>query len=338
MRKTVAMIAAVVVAVLAVVSARALASPIAWAAAAVLVVATAAAVATLSLTPAAQRVVVALGAILGLGAIALAVVEFGVRGYRTSTSAPLLGLVAGIAGLLVVLGVAAARSAPTPTALWTGAAVIAALGLVAGVVVTTTVPYLPLSRNVTRVTATNATTVTLDAPDGVTDGDVLVAQVYRAGAGEVRGPQGWVPLRTTPLPGAAGSVALFTTTAAGDSVAPATFSTDTPTSLVGGVGAWSHIGAVTAPGEASGTGGVVTATPAPADPATKVLYFVSAVGIMDLPAPAPLGESWLMNFDDETTALFVRPALDPEPAAPVSLTPSAPVGPWAVQTVVLQAE
>src|SRR5689334_22869380 len=77
-RKTVAMIAAVVVAVLAVVSARALASPVAWAAAAVLVVATAAAVATLSLTPTVQRVVVALGAILGLGAIALAVVEFAV--------------------------------------------------------------------------------------------------------------------------------------------------------------------------------------------------------------------------------------------------------------------
>ena len=75
MRKTVAMIAAVVVAVLAVVSARALTSPVAWATAAVLVVATAAAVATLSLTPAVQRVVVALGAILGLGAIALAVVD-----------------------------------------------------------------------------------------------------------------------------------------------------------------------------------------------------------------------------------------------------------------------
>jgi hypothetical protein len=338
-RKTVAMIAAVVVAVLAVVSARALTSPVAWAAAAVLVVATAAAVATLSLTPAVQRVVIALGAILGLGAIALAIVEFSVRGYRTTTSAPLLGLVAGIGGLLVVLGVAAARSAPTPPALWTGAAALVAIALVAGVVVATTVPFLPLSRNVTRVTATNATTVTLQAPDGVEDGDVLVAQVYRTGAGEVRAPEGWVPLRTTPLSGAAGSVSLFTTTAGSDPVAPATFTTDTPTSsLVGGVGAWSHIRTVTAPGEVSGTGGAVTAAPAQADSATKVLYFVSAVGIVDLPSPAPLGESWLVNFDDETTALFVRPALDPDPAAPVSLTPSAPVGPWAVQTVVLQAE
>ena len=337
-RKTVAMIAAVVVAVLAVVSARALASPVAWAAAAVLVVATAAAVATLSLTPAVQRVVVALGAVLGLGAIALAVVEFGVRGYRTATSAPLLGILVGIAGLLVVLGVAAARSAPTPAAIWTGAAALVAIALVAGVVVGTTVPYLPLSRNVSRATATNATTVTVDPPDGVQQGDVLVAQVYRAGAGVVRGPQDWVPLRTTPLPGGAGSVSLFTTTAAGTDVAPATFSTDTPTSLVGGIGAWTHIGPVTAPGEASGTGGVVTATPAPSDSGTKVLYSVAAVGIVDLPAPPPLGESWLIGVDDETTGLFTRPALAPDPAAPLSLTPSAPVGPWAVQTVVLQAE
>src|SRR6195952_496349 len=158
-RKTVAMIAAVVVAVLAVVSARALASPVAWAAAAVLVVATAAAVATLSLTPAVQRVVIALGAILGLAAIALAVVELGVRAYRPTTTAPPLGLVAGVAGLLVVRGVAAARSAPTPTALWTGAAVLAALGLVAGVVVGTTVPYLPLSRAISYTSAEAPTTL-----------------------------------------------------------------------------------------------------------------------------------------------------------------------------------
>ncbi len=213
MRKTVAIVAAIVVAVLAVVSARALASPIAWAAAAVLVVATIAAVATLSLTPTIQRVVVILGALLGLAAIALAIVEFGVRGYRTASSAPLLGLLAGVAGLLVILGVAAARSAPTPTALWSGAAVLAAIALVFGVVVGTTVPYLPLSRSISYTSADASTTLTLNAPGGAKTGDTLVAQVFRSGTGAVQGPPGWQPLRTTPLPGGSGSVSLFTTVA-----------------------------------------------------------------------------------------------------------------------------
>jgi hypothetical protein len=339
-RKTVAIIVAVVVAVLAVVSARALASPIAWAAAAVLVVATAAAVATLSLTPRVQRVVIALGALLGLAAIALAVVEFGVRGFRTSTSAPLLGLVAGIAGLLVVVGVAAARSAPTPTALWTGAAVLAALGLVAGVVVGTTVPYLPLSRAISYTSADASTTLRLDAPGGVKTGDVLVAQVFRSGPGAVHAPPDWVPLRTTPLPGGTGSVSLFTTTAT-DAIGPATFTVDTPATLLGGVGAWSHVAAVTAPGESAGAGGAITATPAPDDHSTQVLYFVAGTGVADVAAPEPLSAAWVVKADNvvkATTALVTRPALADDPAAPVSLTPSAPLAPWAVQTVVLQAE
>jgi hypothetical protein len=339
-RKTVAMIAAVVVAVLAVVSARALASPVAWAAAAVLVVATAAAVATLSLTPAVQRVVIALGAILGLAAIALAVVEFGVRGYRTATSAPLLGLVAGLAGLLVVLGVAAARSAPTPTALWTGAAVLAALGLVAGVVVGTTVPYLPLSRAISYTSADTTTTLRLDAPGGAKTGDVLVAQVFRSGAGEVHPPADWRPLRTTPLPGGTGSVSLFTTTAT-DTLGPAVFTVDTPATLLGGVGAWSHVSGVTAPGDATGSGGALTAAPAPDDHSTQVLYFVAGTGVADIAAPEPLSDAWVVKVDNvvkATTALVTRPALADDPAAPVSLTSSAPLAPWAVQTVVLQAE
>jgi hypothetical protein len=339
-RKSVAIVAAVVVAVLAVVSARALANPVAWATAAVLVVATAAAVATLTLTPAVQRVVVALGAILALGAIALAVVEFGVRGYRTTTSAPLLGLLAGIAGLLVVLGVAAARSAPTPTALWTGAAVLAALGLVGGVIVGTTVPYLPLSRAISYTSADATTTLRLDAPGGAKTGDVLVAQVFRSGAGEVHGPPDWTALRTTPLPGGTGSVSLFTTTAT-DAAGPATFTVDTPATMLGGVGAWSHVAGVTSPGEATGSGGAITATPAPDEHSTQVLYFVAGTGVADIAAPEPLSDAWVVKVDNvvkATTALVTRPALADDAAAPVSLTPSAPLAPWAVQTVVLQAE
>ncbi len=340
MRKTVAMIAAVVVGALAVVSAGALTNPVAWAAAAVLVVVTAVAVATLSLTPAIQRVVVALGALLGLAAIALAIVEFAVRGYRTSSSAPLLGLLVGLAGLFVVIGVAAARSAPTPTALWSGAAVLAALGLVGGVLVGTTVPYLPLSRAISYTSADATTTLRLDAPGGAKAGDTLVAQVFRSGTGEVHAPEGWTPLRTTPLPGGSGSVSLFTTTAT-DATGPSTFTVDTPATLLGGVGAWSHVAGVTAPGDATGTGGAVTPAPAPDDHSTQVLYFVAGTGVADISAPEPLSDAWVVKVDNvvkATTALVTRPALADDPASPVSLTTSAPLAPWAAQTVVLQAQ
>jgi hypothetical protein len=339
-RKTVAMVAAVVVAVLAVVSADGLASPVAWATAAVLVVVTAAAVAAVNLAPTPQRVVIGLGALLAIVGIAIAVGEFAVRGYRTASSAPLLGLVVGLAGLVVVIGVAAARSAPSPTALWSGAAVLAAIALVFGVVVGTTVPYLPLSRAISYTSADAATTLTLDAPGGAVTGDMLVAQVFRSGAGEVRAPQGWAPLRTTPLPGGTGSVSLFTTRAT-DATGPATFTTDTPATLLGGVGAWSHVAAVTAPGEATGNGGAVTASPAPDDSSTQVLYFVAGTGVADLTPPEPLSDAWVVKVDNvvkATTALVTRPALSTDAAAPVALTPSAPLAPWAVQTVVLQAD
>jgi hypothetical protein len=338
-RKTVAMIAAVVVAVLAVVSAGALANPVAWATAAVLVVVTAVAVATLSLPPALQRAVVILGALLGVAAIVLAVVEYSVRGYRTASSAPLLGLVVGIAGLVVVIGVAAARTAP-PAALWSGAAVLAALGLVAGVVVGTTVPYLPLSRAISYTSADAATTLTLDDPGGAKAGDALVAQVFRSGAGDVHAPQGWTLLRTTALPGGSGSVSLFTTTAT-ETSGPATFTVDAPATLLGGVGAWSHVASVTAPADATGNGGAVTAAPAPDDKKTQVLYFVAGTGVADLTPPEPLSDAWVVKVDNvvkATTALVTRPALADDPAAPLTLTPSAPLTPWAVQTVVLQAD
>jgi hypothetical protein len=339
-RKTVAMVAAIVVAVLAVVSADGLASPVAWATAAVLVVVTAAAVAAVNLAPTPQRVVIGLGALLAIVGIAIAVGEFAVRGHRTASSAPLLGLVVGLAGLVVVIGVAAARSAPSPTALWIGAALLAAIALVFGVVVGTTVPYLPLSRSISYTSADTATTLTLNTPGGAATGDMLVAQVFRSGAGEVRGPQGWTPLRTTPLPGGTGSVSLFTTRAT-DTTGPATFTTDTPATLLGGVGAWSHVAAVTAPGEATGSGGAVTASPAPNDSSTQVLYFVAGTGVADLTPPEPLSDAWVVKVDNvvkATTALVTRPALSTDAAAPVALTPSAPLAPWAVQTVVLQAD
>jgi hypothetical protein len=339
-RKTVAIIAAVVVAVLAVVSADALDNPIAWAAAAVLVVATVAVVATVNLSPTPQRVVIGLGALLAVVAIAIAIGEVAVRGYRTASSAPLLGLVAGLGGLLVVLGVAAARSAPRPTALWSGAAVLAAMGLIFGVVVASTVPYLPLSRAIsyTSVDATN--TLTLSAPGGAVTGDTLVAQVFRSGAGEIKPPPGWTPLRTTTLPGGTGSVSLFTTVAT-DATNAATFTTDSPATLLGGVGAWSRVASVTAPGEATGSGGAVTASPAPDQTGTQVLYFVAGTGVADLTPPDPLSAAWVVNSNNvvkATTALVTRPALASDPSAPVSLTPSAPLAPWVVQTVVLQAQ
>lgn len=340
MRKTVAMVAAVVVAVLAVVSADGLTSPVAWATAAVLVVVTAAAVAGVNLAPTPQRVVVGLGALVAVVAIVVAIGEFAYRGYRTGSSAPLLGLLVGIAGLLVVLGVAAARSAPRPTALWGGAAVLAVIAVVAGVVVGTTVPYLPLSRAISYTSADTTTTLTLDAPGGAVTGDILVAQVFRSGAGEVRAPQGWTPLKTTPLPGGAGSVSLFTTRAT-DTTGPATFTTDTPATLLGGVGAWSHVASVTESGDATGSGGAVTASPAAADSSTQVLYFVAGTGVADLTAPGPLSDAWVVKVDNvvkATTALVTRPALSTDAAAPVALTPSAPLAPWAVQTVVLHAE
>ncbi|MCD2192233.1 hypothetical protein LQ327_02335 [Actinomycetospora endophytica] len=340
MRKTVAMVAAVVVAVLAVVSADGLTSPVAWATAAVLVVVTAAAVATVNLTPTPQRVVIGLGALLAVVGIAVAIGELAVRGYRTASSAPLLGLVVGIAGLLIVIGVAAARSAPSPTALWSGAAALAVIALAAGVVVGTTVPYLPLSRSISYTSADTATTLTLDAPGGAVAGDMLVAQVFRSGAGEVRPPQGWTTLRTTPLPGGTGSVTLFTTRAT-DATGPSTFTTDTPATLLGGVGAWSHVATATAPGEATGNGGAVTASPGPDEKGIQVLYFVAGTGVADLTTPDPLSSAWVVKADNvvkATTALVTRPALSADPAAPVSLTPSAPLTPWAVQTVVLQAD
>ncbi|MDL5155828.1 hypothetical protein [Actinomycetospora termitidis] len=340
MRKTVAIVVAVVVAVLAVVSAAALGSPVAWAAAAVLVVVTAAVVAVVTLTPTLQRVLVGLGGVLGLVAIVVAVAEFGVRGFRTDSTAALLGVAAGLGGLLVVAGVAAGRSAPRPAALWGAAAVLAALGLVAGVVVAATVPFLPLSRAVGYTTADAATEVTLSTPAGVQDGDVMVAQVFRSGAGEIRPPAGWTALRTTALPGGVGSVSLFTSTAQG-ATGPVTFTSDTPATLLGGIGAWSHVAAVAAPGETTGAGGAVTAAPAPADSATQVLYFVAGTNVADIVPPEPLADAWTVKADDRvkaTTALVVRPALDADPAAPVSVTPSAPLGAWAVQTVVLTAE
>jgi len=58
-------------------------------------------------------------------------------------------------------------------------------------------------------------------------------------------------------------------------------------------------------------------------------------------APEPLSDAWVVKVDNvvkATTALVTRPALADDAAAPVSLTPSAPLAPWAVQTVVLQAE
>lgn len=339
MRKTVAIGLAVVVAVLAVVAAGALSSPVAWATAAVLVVVTAVVVATVSLTPALQRVVVGLGALLGLAAIAVAVAEIAVRGFRTESTAMLLGLTAGLAGLLLVIGVAAARSAPSPAALWSAGAVLAALGLVAGLVVAATVPWLPLSRAVGYTTADAATQVTLSTPAGVEEGDVLVAQVYRSGAGEVRPPAGWSTLRTTALPGGAGSVSLFTTTAAGES-GPVTFTSDTPATLLGGIGAWSNITGVTAPAESTGTGGAITASPAPEGSSTQVLYFVAGTGVADIVPPEPLVDAWTVRADDvvkATTALVARPALSADAAAPVSITSSAPLGGWAVQTVVLAA-
>ncbi|MEJ2869048.1 hypothetical protein WCD74_14840 [Actinomycetospora sp. OC33-EN08] len=339
-RKTVAIVLAVVAAVLAVVAAGALGSPVAWALAAVLVVVTAAVVAVVTLPPSLQRVLVILGAVLGLVAIAVAIAEFAVRGFRTDSTAALLGLAAGLGALLVVAGIAAARTAPAPAALWGGAAAVAAIGLVAGLVVALSVPFLPLSRAVGYTTADAATEVTLSTPGGVEEGDVLVAQVFRSGVGEVRPPAGWTVLRTTPLPGGAGSVSLFTTTAP-EAAGPVTFTSDTPATLLGGIGGWSHVAAVSAPGEATGTGGAVTAAPAPADSATQVLYFVAGTNVADIVPPEPLADAWTVKADDRvkaTTALVVRPALDADPAAPVSVTPSAPLGAWATQTVVLTAE
>ena len=122
---------------------------------------------------------------------------------------------------------------------------------------------------------------------------------------------------------------------------PATFTTDTPATLLGGVGAWSRVASVTAPGEATGSGGAVTASPAPDESGTQVLYFVAGTGVADLTPADPLSAAWVVKSDNvvkATTALVTRPALATDPAAPVSLTPSAPLAPWAVQTVVLQAQ
>ncbi|WP_433800062.1 hypothetical protein [Actinomycetospora sp. CA-084318] len=338
MRKTVAIGVAIVVAVLAVLAAGAIGSPVAWAAAAVLVVVAAVVVATVSLPPTLQNVVVGLGALLGLVAIAVAVAEFGVRGFRTDSTATLLGLTAGLAGLLVVVGVVAARSLPAP-ALWGGAGLLAAVALVAGLVVTATVPWLPLSRAVGYTTADAATQVTLSTPAGVEEGDTLVAQVFRSGAGQVTPPAGWTALRTTALPGGTGSVSLFTSTAQGET-GPVTFTSDSPATLLGGIGAWSNITGVTAPGETTGTGGAVTAAPAPEGSSTQVLYFVAGTGVADITPPEPLTDAWTVKADDvvkATTVLVARPALSADAAAPVSLTPTAPFGSWAVQTVVLAA-
>ena len=339
-RKTVAIGAAVVVAVLAVVSASALSSAVAWAAAAVGVVVTAVVVFVVSPTPALQRILVGLGALIAVLAIVVAVAELAVRGFRSDSTATLLGLTLGLGGLLVVMGFAAGRRAPAPAVLSTGALALVVIGLVAGIVVAASVPFLPLSRAVSYTAADAATEVTLTTPAGIEEGDVLVAQVLRSGAGEVRPPEGWSLLRTTALPGVAGSVSLFTTTAEGEG-GPVTFSVETPATLLGGIAGWSHIAEVTTPGEATGNGGTVTAAPAPDDSSTQVLYFVAGSGVADVPVTDPLTDAWTVKADNvikATTALVVRPALAADPAAPVSLTPTAPFASWATQTVVLEAE
>ena len=168
---------------------------------------------------------------------------------------------------------------------------------------------------------------------------MLVAQVFRSGAGQVTPPAGWTTLRTTALPGGTGSVSLFTSTAAGET-GPVTFTSDAPATLLGGIGAWSNITGVTAPGETTGTGGAVTAAPAPEGSSTQVLYFVAGSGVADVTPPEPLAAAWTVKADDRvkaTTVLVARPALSADAAAPVSLTPTAPFGAWAVQTVVLAA-
>ncbi len=68
---------------------------------------------------------------------------------------------------------------------------------------------------------------------------------------------------------------------------------------------------------------------------------MAGTGVADLTPPDPLSAAWVVKVNNvvkATTALVTRPALASDPAAPVSLTPSAPLVPWAVQTVVLQAE
>jgi hypothetical protein len=317
-------------------------SPLAWAAVVLVavVVGVIAAVATVPLLVA--RILVGLGVLLALAAIVFAIVD-AVRGRRSDTSTLVLVLVAGIGALFVVVGLLGGTRRPlraTEDRIAAGAAV---LGLVAAAISVAVLPFSPLLRGVVFDSADQAPELVLRTPDGVRTGDVLVAQVYHRGGGDIAVPAGWERLVSTPVsPGAADTVELFTSRSTGDERVPVSFATAVPGDKIGGIVAWSHVDAATVAAQGNGPAAPITAGGLEAGAQAPLLYFTSLAGASGVTAPDGLDAAWQARSDGVfkgSVALLVRAPQDAGPAAPVSLTPApGATGPWAMQVVALQPE
>ena len=284
------------------------------------------------------RGLLGLGALLGFVALLVAVVD-GFRGHRTDGSTVLAALAAGLAVLLVVVGLPAREDRPI-AALRLGAVVLAAVGLVAAVVLALAVPYLPQLRGVSYDAADQATELSLAAPAGVEEGDVLVAAVHHGGAGTVRAPEGWNLLVTEPVAGATDeTVTVFTRTATDDEADRYAFATDTPGGAVGGVTAWSHVGGVALRAQSAGPGAPVTVPAVTASDASGVLLYVaSATGPATVAAPDALTEMLQARTDGVfkgTTSVLVPNDTDDGTVDAQTLPLTGGSGGWSVQVLEL---
>lgn len=317
-------------------------SPLAWATVVLVAVVVGVIAAFVTVPLVVARILVGLGILLALAAIVLAVVVL-VRGHRSDTSTLAVVLAAGVGALLIVVGLLGGTARPLRAVEDRVAAGAAVLGLLAVAAVVLAVPFTPQLRSVMFDRTDDATALVLRTPDGVQEGDLLVAQVYHRGGGALRPPAGWDRVLTSPVsPDGSDSVDLFTFRAAGGSDEPMPFVTDTSGGKIGGMIAWSHVDSVGVSQQLRGADVPVAAPPVDAGAETPLLYFVSLPGTTELLSPGDLTEARQISSGGlfpASVALLVR---DPRPAGTegaLSLTPGpGAVGPWAMQVLALQPE
>jgi hypothetical protein len=314
-----------------------LGEPVFWAGVALVVVLTI--VVSLVLRPSAglSRLLVLAGAVLGLVAIAVLLVDALVRGHRSPSTTLLAAVAAGLGLLLVALGVLRGTDR-SPGALGVIAGVVAVLGLVAAVVLVTAVPFLPLLRGVNYDAADAGAELVLDIPAGVTDGDLLVAQVQHRGAGAVRAPEGWTSVRASAV--GTDAVEVFTRPAEEGMTGPQPFGVDAPGGATGGISVFSHADGVAVRAEQAGTGPAISAPGVTTESsAAPLLYVVGASAVTDAQPAGGLDEAWRASSDGRfkgTTELLVRNAQPAGAVAPVALTAVPAPGAWAVQVLEVQ--
>ena len=283
------------------------------------------------------RGALALGALLALGAVVLAVVDL-VRGHRSDTSTLLTLVLAGAGVLLVAVGLVVGRPRDLSAGLPRGGAALAVAGIAAAAIAVVAVPLLPSLRGVVFDHADAAPTLTLQVPGDVQEGDVMVAQILHSGTAPVRAPAGWTSVGATPLdPPTAGTAELFVKTATAAET-PVDFTTDAPDGKIGGIAAWSNVGPPTVLDTPTGAASPLTAGPVPVSSQAPLLYFASAAGPVTVTPPAGVTELW-ESRDDEvfkgTISLMVRDPQSSGTTDPFAATTEPASGPWSVQVVEL---